>query len=351
MVSIIWLNYNSKGIVDRVLKSLDAVFDLDYPEDRYELIVVDNGSSDGSFETIRGFVERRSNIKKKILGLDRNLGFAGGCNAGFRARDRGAKYIVLLNNDAIPRKDSLRIFVEEMEKRPYLGGAQGVIVDPRTGFVDTAGNYVSEYLFPLAYLRGNPPNDMKRPLYISYPDGAYSIWRVDAVLKANKAERLFYDELFAYCDDIVLGLKIWDSDYKAASFPHVVAEHSRGSTLGKDRSAQILHTIKCISFLYHISRLSLVRRLMARSLPIKKGIPLLVRPPFTLTPGKIWRAWNEGKELGLRIRGSEGYIDIDKAPLVRHRNIIDKVLFLAPARYIARYKTKELEEIYRLDDR
>ncbi|PWV36992.1 MAG: hypothetical protein DJ555_04405 [Desulfurococcaceae archaeon] len=41
--------------MDLVLRSLEAVFDLDYPENRYELIVVDNGSSDSSFETIKGF--------------------------------------------------------------------------------------------------------------------------------------------------------------------------------------------------------------------------------------------------------------------------------------------------------
>ncbi|GAY26249.1 glycosyl transferase [Desulfurococcaceae archaeon AG1] len=351
MVSIIWLNYNSKHIIDLVLRSLEAVFDIDYPRDRYELIVVDNGSSDGSFETIRGFVEKRSGARKKIIGLDRNLGFSGGNNAGFRARDRDAKYVVLLNNDAVPSKDSLSIFVEEMEKRPYLGGAQGIIVDPRTGLVDTAGDYVSEHLFPLAYLRGRSPNDMVRPLYISYPNGAYSIWRVDAVLKANKTERMFYDELFAYCDDIVLGLKIWDSGYKAASFPYIVAKHSRGSTLGRHYLAQVLHSFKCISFLSHISSLSLSKRLMTRSQIIKMSI--LVQMKFLPKPilGKIWRAWSDGKKLGLEVRDSEGFIDVSKAPLVRFGSIADKILGLILPRYmIMERMRKAIEEAYRLDE-
>ena len=41
-VSIIWLNYNSRRILDIVLRSLESIVGLDYPEDRYELIVVDN---------------------------------------------------------------------------------------------------------------------------------------------------------------------------------------------------------------------------------------------------------------------------------------------------------------------
>jgi GT2 family glycosyltransferase len=298
VVSIIWLNYNSRGIIDLALKSLEAVFSLDYPENRYELIIVDNGSSDGSFETIRSFVENRSGARKKIIRLEHNLGFSGGNNAGFRARNRSAKYIVLLNNDAIPRKDSLRILVEEMEKRPYLGGAQGVIVHHRTGLIDTAGLYVSEYLYTSAYLSGKPLNNiMRTPLYITYPSGAYSIWRVDAVLKANKAERLFYDELFAYCDDNVLGLKIWNTGYKAASFPYVVAEHNTSSTFGRDRLAQLLHSVKCLSFLYHVTTLSQAKKLMVKSLLIKRSTILQAKFLPTLIIEKIWRAWNEGKKL------------------------------------------------------
>jgi len=51
-VSIIWLNHNSMRIMSLVLQSLESIVNLDYPGDKFELIVVDNGSTDGSFETI-----------------------------------------------------------------------------------------------------------------------------------------------------------------------------------------------------------------------------------------------------------------------------------------------------------
>ena len=56
-VSITWLNYNSSRIIDLVLKSLEAVVNLDYPSDRYELIVIVNGSTDGSFEAVKKYLE------------------------------------------------------------------------------------------------------------------------------------------------------------------------------------------------------------------------------------------------------------------------------------------------------
>lgn len=100
-VSIIWLNYNSSKIMPIVLKSLESIVNLDYPSDRYELIVVDNGSTDGSFEEIKRFLEKKSRLRKKIVRLSRNLGFTGGNNVGFMARDTESKYVLLLNNDAI----------------------------------------------------------------------------------------------------------------------------------------------------------------------------------------------------------------------------------------------------------
>ena len=87
-VSIIWLNRNSSRIMPTVLESLESIADLDYPGDRYELIVVDNGSTDGSFERIKGFLEKKTSLRKKVIRLDRNLGFTGGNNVGFAARDR-----------------------------------------------------------------------------------------------------------------------------------------------------------------------------------------------------------------------------------------------------------------------
>ena len=66
-VSIIRLNYNSSRIMPIVLKSLESIVNLDYPSDRYELIVVDNGSTDGSFEKIKEFLERKIVLERGSL--------------------------------------------------------------------------------------------------------------------------------------------------------------------------------------------------------------------------------------------------------------------------------------------
>jgi GT2 family glycosyltransferase len=224
---------------------LESIASLDYPSDRYELIVVDNGSTDGSFEKIRELLEKKSSLRKKVIKLSRNLGFTGGNNVGFKARDRDSKYIVLLNNDAIPLDHSLKEHVEHAELRSDIGAVQGIIVDLDNRRVDTAGDMVTELLSCIQVYHGRSPSEVKRAFYISYADGAYSLYRVEAVKKATGfTDKIFYDEMFGYFDDSILGLQLWDSGFKIISFPKVTALHRRSSTFGKVSLSKIYLSVK-----------------------------------------------------------------------------------------------------------
>jgi len=90
-ISIITVNYN--GL--RFLKNLfNSILNLNYPEDKIQVIMVDNGSTDGSVEFVR------SNFPEvEVLVLNKNSGYAGGNNEGFK-HARG-QYVALINNDCI----------------------------------------------------------------------------------------------------------------------------------------------------------------------------------------------------------------------------------------------------------
>ena len=118
LASILWVNYNSMGIMDVVKESLNGIKDLDYP--RYEVIIVDNGSTDGSFNAIKSHVERIG-LKARIVRLGKNLGFTSGNNVAYRLVSRDSKYDALLNNDAIPYPESLREMVEFLESTRCSG--------------------------------------------------------------------------------------------------------------------------------------------------------------------------------------------------------------------------------------
>lgn len=111
-VTIIVLNWN--GLMD-TLGCLDSLASLDYPN--CEVVVVDNGSMDGSVEALRARFPQITLIEN-----GENLGYAGGNNVGLRhAMAQGTDYALLLNNDTVVDLAFLRIMVDAAEAEPAVG--------------------------------------------------------------------------------------------------------------------------------------------------------------------------------------------------------------------------------------
>jgi GT2 family glycosyltransferase len=106
-VFVIVLNYNGK---DCLSQCLNSVYQSDYPN--FEVIVVDNASTDGSFEEARQKFQSANLIRNNA-----NLGFAAGNNIGIRyALEKFGDYVFLLNNDAILESETLSKLVAQAEK-------------------------------------------------------------------------------------------------------------------------------------------------------------------------------------------------------------------------------------------
>jgi GT2 family glycosyltransferase len=313
-VSIIWLNHNSMKILPLVLQSLESIANLDYPSDRYELIVVDNGSTDGSFEKIREFVEKKSSLRKKIIKLDRNLGFTGGNNIGFKARDRESKYVLLLNNDAILLQHGLKTLVEYAENFENLGGLQGVILRYGTRFIDSAGDYTDELI--RAYLLGSGhayPWILRRPIYITYADGSVALYRVESVLKCV-GEKLFIDEFFAYGDDSTLGLMLWNCKFPLISIPEVVAYHARSSTFKKISGLGAYLTDRNRVAQAFITNSKYKNVILLHAL---RNVATSLLSSGSEVSKMLIRAFIDGVRLGKLLRNRGIFIDLYKAPIMR----------------------------------
>ena len=336
-VSIIWLNHNSAKIMPIALESLESIATLNYPLDKYELIVVDNGSSDGSFEEIKGFLEKKSSLRRKIIKLNYNLGFTGGNNIGFIARDRGSKYVLLLNNDAVLFQEGLRVLVEYAEKYSSVAGLQGVVLKYGSRLIDTAGDYIDE-LLQAHVLGGNQvyPWILRRPIYVTYVDGSCSLYRVECLLKCTGG-KLFINEFFGYGDDNVLGLMLWSCGCRLIAISEIIASHARGLTFGRGRRSTIsiylgernrVALTQITNTRYkHLVLLHALRNLITSTIP-RTGFSDLVKTRV--------RVIIDGVKLGRRLKNQGVFLDIYKAPLVKIP-LRDLRVFFTARRLIKKY--------------
>ncbi|GBD25137.1 N-acetylglucosaminyl-diphospho-decaprenol L-rhamnosyltransferase [bacterium HR30] len=121
-VAIVILNWNGK---DDVLRCLSTLTRIRYPN--WSATVVDNASFDGSVEAIR-----QQFPSQRVLVMEKNLGFCGGNNRGIAdALDRGADYVLLLNNDTElhPELVSELVRVAESDCRIGAVGAKNILLE------------------------------------------------------------------------------------------------------------------------------------------------------------------------------------------------------------------------------
>lgn len=109
-LTILIVNYNGGDDILRCLKSLRSVLS----EVEFEIIVVDNGSSDGSIDCIRTQFQECRLVEAQV-----NLGFAGGCNRGLA--DANGRHVLLLNPDTEIRPGALRFMVAALDRHASWG--------------------------------------------------------------------------------------------------------------------------------------------------------------------------------------------------------------------------------------
>jgi GT2 family glycosyltransferase len=200
----------------------------------FELILVDNGSSDGSVE-FAGHFANSAHFPISVIRNEENLGFCAANNQGI-ARARGG-WIALLNNDAEAEPGWLAAMLSAAGERTDVGMVACKIVmfdQPRR--IDKAGHVI----WLDGQNRGRGTGEWDTGQYdheqeVLWPDGCAALYR-KSMLDAIGG---FDEDLFAYGDDAELGLRARIAGWRCVYTPAAVVRHHRGSTLGVMSSRRI----------------------------------------------------------------------------------------------------------------
>jgi GT2 family glycosyltransferase len=232
LVSVIILNYNGLRTLGQVLdECLSSVLKATYSS--FEVLFVDNASTDGSVEYVQGCY--RCSEKLRIIKNENNLGFAEGNNRGI-GQAKG-KYIVLLNSDTRVDPNWLTELVKAVQPID-VGAAQSRLIRMDvTSELDCAGGFVDYYGYHFERGRGESPLCYNRLGEIFYAKGASALFKRETLEKTG----LFDPDIFMYFDEVDLCWRIWLGGYKVVYAPASIVFHASGSTAAMMQSASRLY--------------------------------------------------------------------------------------------------------------
>ncbi|MET1160010.1 MAG: glycosyltransferase [Thermoprotei archaeon] len=354
---LIWLNYNSSKILDIVLASLRSIADLNY--DNYLLLIVDNGSTDKSIDKIQQFVDQNPELRKKskILKLNSNLGFTGAHNIAWRyilSKYPDARFLVLVNNDAVLHRESLRLLIELLEYMPRTCGVQGIIELRDTKLVDSFGFYMDELLNVHPFMRLRKLEEVPRKCFaVTYVTGAYSVYKINALKTiALRNGDLFPSQAFAYYDDVLLGISAYINGLNVVAVPVATAKHFVSLTF------RILGTRNYFDLRSYIAR-TILHSTRYRPIPILYAIrTALKRAIFALRTSfreakPIMRSIVDGIVLANRIKQAYGLKtrpeDVAKIPMltINLRNALESLAsYRSVTRMLIEYLEQDLAQRY-----
>jgi GT2 family glycosyltransferase len=213
-------NWNGAGRLERCLASLAA-----QAGGAPAVVVVDNGSEDGS-------AEEAVRAGARVIRLPRKVGFAAAVNRGIAASD--SPFIAVVNNDVVLAPGWLAALLAGLEAHPACGMATGrMLMAGSEGMVDGVGDALSLGFSAARLGHGHPDGPAyAAPREVLAVSGAASLFRREVFQAVGGFEEAF----FAYLEDVELCLRAQLAGFGGVYFPEAVAWHEVSASSGRQGS-------------------------------------------------------------------------------------------------------------------
>jgi len=242
-VYIVTLTWNHKSVTKECLES---VFQLDYRP--YQVVVVDNGSEDGTVELIR-----RQFPAVELIALDENVGFGRGMNKGIEcAIKNGAEFVFVLNNDTIVPPDLLSRLVRFGQQAQHRG--VGLFVpkicywEPKSMIWSAGARW--RHFPPMVTIIGFRSADgprYDRPCEVEFATGCAMLIRRQALERVG-----FFDpRYFMYYEDYDLCQRFRDEGYRIWYVPEARLWHKVSISAGEGSTLKWRYWARSAVHFYH----------------------------------------------------------------------------------------------------
>ncbi|HLC82941.1 MAG TPA: glycosyltransferase family 2 protein, partial [Bacteroidia bacterium] len=234
-LSIIIVSFNGKEFLKKCLTSILQSMEGKL---KYEIIVVDNASSDGSYEMMQ-----KEFPQVKLISNKKNLGFSAANNIGVKASNKNSKYVLFLNPDTIIHGNTIEEMVKFMDKHESVGASTCKLIMPN-GKIDDA----SHRGFPtpwnsFCYFSGLAQIFPKSRIFAGYNlswmnmDKAHEIDVLAGAFmlvrrKAGEEVGWWDEDYFFYGEDIEFCFQLKKKGWKIYYVPTASIEHFKGVSGG-----------------------------------------------------------------------------------------------------------------------
>lgn len=218
VVSVVLVNF--RGAEDTIA-CLRAFADVDWPQERLELIVVDNASGDDSVGRIRRAVPH-----VKVIASPRNTGFTGGCNRGVDASH--GEFIAFVNNDARPDAKFLRAAVHVLERDADVACIACRVLDWDGQVIDFDSSGLSWYgqAFKLNVgASAESSSSVERD--VLFGTGSGLVVRRQTFVEVGG----FDERYFMFFEDVDLGWRLWLLGHRVRYVPQSVIYHRHHASM------------------------------------------------------------------------------------------------------------------------
>lgn len=214
--SIIIANFNGESYLNRCL---DAVLKTTFKD--FEIILVDDGSTDESLKIIQEYEKKDRRIK--ILKNEVNLGASASRNKAIK--NANGNFLVFLDNDTEVKSNWLTELIKPMEDDKTIGGVQALLLDFKNrDLIQTGGGLLIPYTAWLApFYQWRKYKDLKpklKPISIIAVSAALAI-RKEVIEKVGG----FDEKEAVYTEDLDFCWRIWITGYKIKLAPEAIVYH------------------------------------------------------------------------------------------------------------------------------